>query len=101
MQKCNYVTSLKHGASLEEVMQSKLAKKLRSVAVENGKKTFVDLPLEFEGARAYAIWDSIVLGHYHFKARIELNPKRLKRVTNRTCDYVYHGQLVLPRPQDN
>lgn len=81
-------------------MRAKLYK-LRGEAVDNGQKTLVDLDLEFEGQRAYIIWDSVRLGHYQLKARLEIDPSRLKRVERGPCDFYYEGHLVLPRPQDN
>ena len=75
--------------------------RLRSLTVENGKDTLIDLTLEFEGKRAFAIWEFIPVGDYQLKARLELDPSLLQRVTNPACDFYYHGQLVLPRPQDN
>ena len=75
--------------------------KLRSLAVENGKTTCIDLRVEFEGKRAFAIWDSIPLGGYELKVRLELDPKRLERGGGPGWDFFYRGQLVLPRPQDN
>lgn len=75
--------------------------KMRSLAVENGKNAFIDLDLEFEGKRAFIIWDSINLGNYELKARLEIDPKLLQKVDRSSCDYIYCGKLVLPRPQDN
>jgi len=75
--------------------------KMRSVAVQNGKNTLVDLHLEFDGKRAFAIWDSIALGNYELKVRLELDPKQLHRVGEMDCDFFYRGQLVLPRPENN
>ena len=75
--------------------------KLRSQTVENGKDTIIDLDLEFDGKRAFAILDSISLGNYELKARLEINPKLLRKVYSKCCDFFYRGELVLPRPQDN
>ena len=75
--------------------------KIRSSAVENGKDTVLDLDLEFEGKRAFIIWDCITLGNYQLKARLEIDPTLLQKVDRNCCDYVYCGELVLPRPQDN
>ncbi len=61
----------------------------------------VDLPLEFEGKRAFIIWDSVTVGDYQFLARIEINPRYLKKIRGRTSDYAYTRELSLPRPQDN
>ncbi len=75
--------------------------KLRSATVDNGKNSLADLRLEFDGKRAFVIWDSVRVGDYQLRARVEIDPKRLKKAQNRACDYLYRGQLVLPRPQDN
>jgi hypothetical protein len=61
----------------------------------------VDLTLEFEGKRAFVIWDTVRCGGYALKARLEINPKFLARVNRTCCDYVYSGKLILPRPEDN
>ena len=75
--------------------------KLRSLTLHHGKPSFVDLDLEFEGRRAFIIWDSVTLGDYLLKARLEIDPKLLQESKNRDCDYVYRGELVLPRPENN
>jgi hypothetical protein len=74
---------------------------MRSLAAENGTETTVDLNLEFEGRRAFVIWDSVSLGSYQLKARLEIDPTLLQKVGCHSCDYLYCGTLVLPRPQDN
>ncbi|HWH71096.1 MAG TPA: hypothetical protein VNT26_17040 [Candidatus Sulfotelmatobacter sp.] len=74
---------------------------MRSLAVDHGKKTFIDLDLEFEGKRAFVIWDSITLGNYLLKARVEINPRLLTKAQEHDCDYVYRGKLILPRPEYN
>ena len=75
--------------------------KMRGLTLRNGKNTFVDLDLEFEGTRAFAIWDSICVGNYELKARLELDPKCLKKVASDYCDFEYKGELILPQPQNN
>ncbi len=75
--------------------------KMRSLTVENGKNTIRELALEFEGRRAFAILDSIPLGNYQLKARLELDPKLLQKVFNPGCDFFYRGPLVLPQPETN
>ncbi len=75
--------------------------KMRSLAVDNGKTACVDLNLEFEGERAYVVWDSITLGEYKLKARVEIDPELLQKAGGRGCDYYYRGQLVLPQPENN
>jgi hypothetical protein len=81
-------------------MQVKLYR-MRSQAVTNGKASFIDLDIEFEGSRAFAIWDSIEFGRYKLKARLEINPRFLHRAEGRGCDFYYTGELVLPRPECN
>ena len=75
--------------------------RMRGLTLSNGKNKMIDLAVEFEGRRAFAIWDSISLGNFELKARLEIDPKRLKKISNDYCDFVYRGELVLPRPQDN
>ena len=82
-------------------MHLKMRKRLRHLARENGRRKLVELPLEFEGNRAFVIWDWARLGQQNFTARIEINPKLLQRISGTGCDYSYSGPLVLPRPQDN
>ena len=66
-----------------------------------GKHEFIHLDLEFDGKRAFVIWDSISLGNYLLKARVEIDPRLLRADSGRQCDFVYSGELVLPRPEDN
>jgi hypothetical protein len=75
--------------------------KMRSLTVKNGKQAFKDLDLEFEGTRAYVVWDSVSVGSYQLKARLEIDPALLRKGGGRGCDYVYHGALVLPLPELN
>ncbi len=75
--------------------------KMRSLAVENGKTAFVSLKLEFDGKRAFVIWDSVSLGAFMLKARMEIDPRLLLKDTGRDWDYLYRGKLVLPRPENN
>jgi len=75
--------------------------KMRGLTLRNGKQATIELDLEFEGNRAFAIWDSVSLGAYELKARLELNPRLLKKDTSPGCDFVYRGKLVLPRPENN
>jgi len=74
---------------------------MRSLTVENGKTAFVDMDLEFEGDRAFVVWDAISLGKLVLKARVEIDPTLLKTDPGRGCDYFYHGELILPRPRNN
>ena len=75
--------------------------KMRSLGVANGKKTSLELEIEFEGERVFVVYDSVRLGGFRLKARIEIDPKRLKRVRSKRWDYRYRGHLLLPSPQDN
>jgi hypothetical protein len=75
--------------------------KMRSLTVEQGKKAFIVVNLEFEGERAFVLWDSITLGEYKLKARVEIDPELLQKAGDRGCDFYYLGQLVLPRPENN
>ena len=75
---------------------------MRSVSLAKGKTTPVDLDLEFEGGRAFVIWDSISLGDFLLKARVEINPLLLRKDSaNAGLDFLYQGELVLPRPENN
>ncbi len=75
--------------------------KMRSLTVSKGKTAFVDLNLEFEGNRAYVVWDSITFGEFLLKARVEIDPALLQEDAEPDCDFIYRGQLVLPRPENN
>lgn len=75
--------------------------RVRGQAVAKGKREFIDLDLEFEGKRAFVVWDSISLGGYQLKARVEIDPKLLRAEPGPQCDFVYNGELVLPRPENN
>ena len=81
-------------------MRAKLYR-LRGQAMAKGKLEFINLDLEFDGKRAFVIWDSIPVGNYHLKARVEIDPRLLRADAGRQCDFVYSGELVLPRPEDN
>ena len=75
--------------------------KMRGLTLRDGRNTVIDLNLEFEGKRAFAIWDSINVGNLRLTARVEIDPKRLERLANQHFDFLYRGQLVLPVPQNN
>src|SRR5882724_7348293 len=75
--------------------------KMRGLTLKAGEEATIEMEVEFEGKRAFAIWDSVLLGAYEFKSRVELNPKLLKKDTSLSCDFVYRGELVLPRPENN
>jgi hypothetical protein len=74
---------------------------MRGRAVAKGKLEFIDLDLEFDGKRAFVIWDSISLGDFLLKARVEIDPQFLHVDSGRGCDYIYRGELVLPNPENN
>jgi hypothetical protein len=75
--------------------------KLRSLTVNNGQERFINLVMEFEGGRAFVVWDSISLGEFLLKARVEIDPKLLQSDTGAGWDFLYRGDLVLPRPELN
>ncbi len=75
--------------------------KMRGLAVGKGKTTFVEFELEFEDDRAFVIWDSVTVGNYQLKARVEIDPELLQTTSGRGCEYFYRGHLVLPRPENN
>lgn len=74
---------------------------LRSLTVKDGKNTFIELDLQFEGQRAFIIWESVNFGNFRLKALLEIDPDRLIRTGERHPEYEYSGQLELPRPEDN
>jgi hypothetical protein len=82
------------------MMRAKLYK-MRSRAVAKGKMEFIDLDLEFDGKRAFVIWESVQVRGFLLKARLEIDPKLLRADSGRGCDYVYRGELVLPNPELN
>jgi hypothetical protein len=82
------------------IMRAKLYK-MRGRAVAKGKTEFIDLDLEFDGKRAFVVWESVNVGGYLLKARLEIDPKLLRADSGRGCDYIYRGELVLPNPQHN
>lgn len=75
--------------------------KLRTLAEQDGEVAPVDLDLEFENDRAYVVLDTVPLGTYQFKARIEIDPNLLEPLGRAPCDFAYNGTIVLPRPEDN
>ncbi len=72
---------------------------MQSLKVKNGKSGFINLDLEFEGKRAFVVWDAISVGDYLLKARVEIDPGLLQKGTQSA--YSYSGQLVLPNPRNN
>ncbi len=74
---------------------------MRGSAVENGRNTDIEVDLEFDGARAFVIWDSITIGDLELKARVEIDPQLLRPLVQSDCDYLYCGELILPRPENN
>ncbi len=75
--------------------------KIRSLTVDHGKQSFIDLDMEFEGDRAFVVWDCIPVGGFLLKARVEIDPELLQTGAGRGWDYFYHGRLILPRPEYN
>lgn len=73
--------------------------KMRNIKVSDGRSGFIDLNLEFEGKRAFVVWDAISVGGYMLKARVEIDPALLQKSAG--ADFVYRGRLVLPRPENN
>jgi hypothetical protein len=77
-------------------------RKQQTLAVRRGNRSLVQLPLEFEGKRAFAVWDSVQVHGYHFKARIEIDPKLLRKQSGADgTQYFYCGELELPCPELN
>ena len=66
-----------------------------------GKDALKDFQLEFEGTRAFLVWDVFSVGSLLFKARVELNPRLLRRIHARSSNYYYRGKITLPRPETN
>lgn len=75
--------------------------KVRGRAAGKGKSEFIDLDLEFDGKRAFVVWDSISVGNFLLKARVEIDPQLLLAYARPGCDYIYRGELVLPNPENN
>ena len=65
------------------------------------KDALKDFQLEFEGDRAYLVWDVFSLGSLLIKARVELNPRLLRRSDARSSNYYYRGKITLPSPETN
>src|SRR5213076_3239563 len=71
--------------------------KLRGLTLREGRNIVIDLNLEFEGKRAFAIWESINVGNLRLTARVEIDPKRLEKsaiiiaifftAANSTCQF--------------
>ena len=74
---------------------------VRSLTLGHGKDSLVQLNLEFEGERAFVIWDSIPVGNYQLKARLEIDPHLLQKSESPGSDFLYCGELVLPKPENN
>jgi hypothetical protein len=66
-----------------------------------GKDALKDFQLEFDGTRAYLVWDAVSVGCLLFKARVELNPRLLRRIDGGSSKYYYRGKITLPRPENN
>jgi hypothetical protein len=74
---------------------------MRGLSITGQGGRFVDLRLEFEGRRAYVVWDAIRWKGYELKVRLEVNRKLLQKADAEPYDYYYRGKLVLPRAEDN
>ncbi len=75
--------------------------KIRSLKSNQGKTSSVDMDLEFEGERAFVIWDSITVRGFMLKARVEIDPLLLQKEAGCGPDFYYRGELVLPKPENN
>ncbi len=75
--------------------------KMRGRALAKGKTKLIDLDLEFDGKRAFVVWECVQVRGFLLKARLEIDPKLLRADSGRGCDYVYRGELVLPNPELN
>jgi hypothetical protein len=75
--------------------------KLRKLGSQSEETKTMDLKLEFEGTRAYVVWDTIPLGKFELKARVEIDPNLLQDAARPDCDFFYCGELVLPRAENN
>jgi len=73
---------------------------VRSLTLGQDKNSSVELNLEFEGKRAFVIWESIALGEYKIEARMEIDPMLLQKGA-KGADFLYCGELVLPKPENN
>ena len=73
--------------------------KMRSIRVSDGGSGFINLDLEFEGQRAFVVWDAISVGDYMLKARVEIDPTLLQKGAGPGLEY--RGHLILPRPENN
>jgi hypothetical protein len=67
----------------------------------DGKKALKEFQLEFEGTRAYLVWDTFNIGRLLFRARVELNPRLLRKLDKQSSKYYYRGKITLPHPEDN
>lgn len=76
--------------------------KVRAVGcLKDGKTALKEFQLEFEGTRAYLVWDDYNIGRLLFKARVELNPRLLRKPDRQSSKYYYRGKITLPHPEDN
>jgi hypothetical protein len=73
---------------------------VRSLTLGQDKNSSI-LNLEFEGKRAFVIWDSIALGDYKIEARMEIDPMLLQEGAGKDSDFLYCGELILPKPENN
>ena len=66
-----------------------------------GKKILMHFPLDFEGTRAYLVWETFKVGKQIFTARVEVNPRLLRRIAGKSSNYSYRGKITLPQPENN
>lgn len=75
--------------------------KVQGLTLHKGQGKVFDLPLEFEGDRAFVIWDTARSGNLVLETRVEIDPGLLQKLENCGCDFFYCGHLMLPRPEAN
>jgi len=66
-----------------------------------GKKVQMHFQLDFEGTRAFLVWETFKVGKQIFVARVELNPRLLRRTAGKSSNYSYRGKIALPQPENN
>ena len=82
------------------MMEPKLCK-MRSLTTGDSSELSASLDIKFEGKRASVIWDSITVGDFYFRARLEIDLKWLRKAERPSGEYLHCGNLVLPRPDPN
>ncbi|PWU16853.1 MAG: hypothetical protein C5B50_12595 [Verrucomicrobia bacterium] len=74
---------------------------VRSLTLGQDKNSSTEFNLEFEGKRAFVIWDSFALGDYRIEARMEIDPMLLQEAGGKGSDFLYCGEIILPKPENN